>query len=213
LVRHGETDWNRSGRAQGHTDVPLNTLGHAQAKAVAGVLAELEPTRLWSSDLARAWQTAEAIAEATGLTVEPDPRLREYDVGERSGMTLAEAAQRFPEEYAAYLAGTSARLAPGEETTQQVHDRVVPALRDCLERLGPGQTGIAVLHGACLKVGLMGLLGWPREQSRSLHGIENAAYCVLTEDSARDLVRLTSYNEKVLSSPHGPDFTTDGPVG
>ena len=113
LLRHGETDWNLTGRAQGHADVPLNATGHAQAKAVAAVLAGFSPVRLWSSDLARARQTADAISEATGLSVECDPRLREYDVGERSGMTLAEAAERFPEEYAAYRAGASAHARPG----------------------------------------------------------------------------------------------------
>jgi len=213
LVRHGETDWNRSGRAQGHADVPLNATGHAQAKAVAVVLADIAPVRLWSSDLARARETAEAIAEATGLDVELDPRLREYDVGERSGLTLDEAVVRFPEQYAAYAAGSSPTLAPGEETTSQVHDRVAPALLDCLGDLGPGQTGIVVLHGACLKVGLMGLMGWPWELSRSLQSMENAAYCVLTEEPTPGSIRLTSYNEKAASSPPGPDFTTDGPVG
>jgi probable phosphoglycerate mutase len=213
LVRHGETDWNRSGRAQGHADVPLNALGRAQAEAVARVLAGFGPVRLWSSDLARARQTAEAIAMATGLEIACDPRLREYDVGKRSGLTLEEAAERYPEECAAYRAGTSATLVPGEESTEQVHQRVVPALRDCFSWLGDGQTGIAVLHGACLRVGLMGLLGWPWEHARALQGIENGAYCVLIQDPAQGWVRLTSYNEKATPSPHGPDFVADAPVG
>jgi broad specificity phosphatase PhoE len=213
LLRHGETDWNLSGRAQGHADVPLNARGHAQAEAVARVLAELGAVRLWSSDLMRAVQTAEHVSTATGLPVEKDPRLREYDVGARSGLTLEEFAEQHPEEYAAWLAGTSDTLVPGEESTEQVRDRVVPALLECLARLHPGDTGIAVLHGACLKVGLMGLLGWPWEHSRALQGIENAAYCVLTEDATRRRVRLTSYNEKAGGMRHGPDFVSDGPVG
>jgi probable phosphoglycerate mutase len=207
LVRHGETDWNLAGRAQGHADIPLNAKGRAQAAAVGPVLAGFEPVRLWSSDLARARQTAEAIAAATGLVIETDPRLREYDVGARSGLTLVEAAARYPREFA-----TSAQV-PGEETTEQVRDRVVPALRDCLDALLPAETGVAVLHGACLKVGLMGLLGWPWKLSRALTGIENGAYCVLTHDLVHDRVRLTSYNEKAVGSRHGPDFVSDGPVG
>jgi broad specificity phosphatase PhoE len=213
LVRHGETDWNLSGRAQGHADVPLNTTGHEQAAAVARVMAGLAPVRLWSSDLARARQTAIAIAEATEPRVECDPRLREYDVGERSGLTLAEAAERFPQEYAAYTAGTSATLAPGEETTEQVRDRVVPALLDCFDGLEPGETGIAVLHGACLRVGLMGVLGWPWEQARTLQGIENGACCVLTQDPSTGWVRLVSYNERLGGPRHEPDFVAHAPVG
>jgi len=213
LVRHGETDWNLTGRAQGHADVPLNATGREQAAAVAGALAGLGAVRLWSSDLARARQTASAIAEVTGLRVECDPRLREYDVGERSGLTPAEAAERFPEAYAASTAGTSAALVPGEETTERVRDRVVPALLDCFDGLGPGETGIAVLHGACLRVGLMGVIGWPWEQARTLQGIENGACCVLTQHPATGWVRLVSYNEKLGGPRHEPDFVADAPVG
>ena len=192
LVRHGETDWNLSGRAQGHADIPLNDTGRAQAQAVAQLLAGFAPVRLWSSDLARASQTAEAIAATTGLTVELDSRLREYDVGERSGLTLDEAAEQFPEEFATYRSGRSATLVPGEETTEQVRDRVVPALLDCFAGLAGGETGIAVLHGACLRVGLMGVIGWPWEHARALTGLENGAFCVLTHDPVQDRVRLTS---------------------
>jgi probable phosphoglycerate mutase len=213
LVRHGETDWNLSGRAQGHADIPLNDTGHAQAKAVGSVLADLVPVRLWSSDLVRARQTADAIAEATGLQVVSDPRLREYDVGERSGLTIAEAVERFPEQYAAYRSGSTPVLSPGEETTDQVHQRVVPALLEALDQLGPGETGIAVLHGACLKVGLMGVLGWPNDLASSLQGLDNGAFCVLVADPAVGLLRLASYNEKAVSSRDGADFAADAPVG
>jgi glucosyl-3-phosphoglycerate phosphatase len=213
LLRHGETDWNLTGRAQGHADVPLNATGHAQARAVARVLAGFEPARLWSSDLVRAVQTAEQVSSATGLPIEKDARLREYDVGERSGLSLAEFAAEFPEEHASWLDDSERRLVPGEETTDQVRDRILPALREYVAALEPGQTGIAVLHGACLKVGLMALLGWPWELGRSVQGMENCAYSVLTEPGKRGGLRLTSYNEKATGAAHGPDFVSDGPVG
>ena len=212
LLRHGETDWNLTGRAQGHADVPLNATGHAQARTVARVLAGLGPVRLWSSDLMRAVQTAEYVAVATGLAVEKDARLREYDVGERSGLTMGEFAAEFPERHANGLHDSESRLLPGEETTRQVRHRIVPALRECLDSLATGETGVAVLHGASLRVGLMGLLGWPWELSRSLQVVENCGYCVLTESEERGL-RLASYNEKAAGSGHGPDFVSDGPVG
>jgi broad specificity phosphatase PhoE len=213
LVRHGETDWNAEERAQGHADVPLNERGHVQAEGVAVVLAGFEPVRLWSSDLARAMQTAQHVAAATGLAIEPDARLREYDVGKRSGLTVDEFAAYFPQEHAAWVAHEEGHLVPGEETTAQVRARIVPALRDCLASLEPGATGVAVLHGACLQVGLMGLLGWPWELSRTLQGLENCAYSLLCEDPRRGGLRLTSYNEKAVGWRHGPDFVSDGPVG
>jgi glucosyl-3-phosphoglycerate phosphatase len=213
LVRHGETDWNAQERAQGHADVPLNARGRAQAAAVAQVLAGLGPARLWSSDLARALQTAQQIGRTAGLEVEPDARLREYDVGARSGLTLVEFAERFPREHAAWMAEDPSPRVPGEESTEQVRDRVLPALRDCLGSLGPGETGIVVLHGACLKVGVMALLGWPWELSRSLRGVDNCGWCVLAEHPVRGGLRLASYNERVRGPQQGPDFATDGPVG
>jgi probable phosphoglycerate mutase len=160
----------------------------------------------------RAVQTAEYVAVATGLAVEKDARLREYDVGERSGLTMGEFAAEFPERHANWLHDSESRLLPGEETTRQVRHRIVPALRECLDSLATGETGVAVLHGASLRVGLMGLLGWPWELSRSLQVVENCGYCVLTESEERGL-RLASYNEKAAGSGHGPDFVSDGPVG
>ena len=133
LVRHGETDWNLSGRAQGHADIPLNDTGRAQAQAVARRLAGFAPVRLWSSDLARASQTAEAIAATTGLTVELDSRLREYDVGERSGLTLDEAAEQFPEEFATYrsvvLAAARSQWTSGALSTPPAARATVPRPR------------------------------------------------------------------------------------
>ena len=213
LVRHGETDWNRSGRAQGHADVSLNATGHAQARAVARALAAYRPVRLWSSDLMRAAQTAEHVAAATGLRIEQDPRLREYDVGERSGLSLRAFAEVFPEAFASWLEDSGRTLVPGEETTAEVCERVVPALRGCLDSLEPGQTGVVVFHGGCLKVGLCGVLGWPWEVARTLSGLENGGFCVLAEHEVRGGLRLTSYNERAVGLPHGPDFATDGPVG
>ena len=67
LLRHGRTEWNDTGRAQGHADVPLDETGEAQAKAVAPVLAALAPVAVWSSDLARAAGTAAVVAAEAGL--------------------------------------------------------------------------------------------------------------------------------------------------
>jgi glucosyl-3-phosphoglycerate phosphatase len=213
LVRHGETDSNAAGRAQGHADVPLNDAGRAQAATLGPVLAAFSPVRLWSSDLVRALETAAYVAAATGLAIESDRCLREYDVGVRSGLTVEEFAARFPEEHAAWLVGDDTLLVPGEETTQQVRERVLPALLACWQSLGPGETGVVVLHGACLKVGLMGMLGWPWELSRSLRGAENCGYTVVSEHPVRGHLVLTSYNEKAVGAVHGPDFATDGRVG
>jgi len=193
VLRHGRTAWNHTGQAQGHTDVPLDEVGHAQARAAAPVLAKLGPVRVWTSDLARARQTAAAVEEATGLVAEPTPALREYDVGERAGLTLEEFAHRFPHEHAAWTAGHETHVVPGAETSTEVRARIVPALRACLDALEPGETGVAVSHGAALRVGVAGLLGWPSGLERSLGGVANCGWAVLREDPRRGLT-LAAYN-------------------
>lgn len=96
LARHGETDWNRERRWQGHADVPLNDHGRAQARALAQRLAGETFDAIYASDLQRAHETALIIAEDKRMSVAIDAGLREIDVGGWSGLTRADIAARFP---------------------------------------------------------------------------------------------------------------------
>src|SRR5690606_18245837 len=87
LWRHGHTEWNAERRVQGHSDVPLSALGHAQAAEAAPLLAAFAPDAIVSSDLRRCTETAAALARHTGLPVRRDPRLRERYYGEWEGLT------------------------------------------------------------------------------------------------------------------------------
>jgi broad specificity phosphatase PhoE len=145
LVRHGETDWNRARRWQGHTDTPLNDAGRAQARELAARLDP--PDAIVASDLTRARETAEILAGRFDIAVELDPRLREVDVGEWSGLTMAEVEERYPE-------GLQRRLAGGTgwergETYEQMGVRVLAALHDLAER--HDGTVVAVTHGGCVR--------------------------------------------------------------
>jgi len=142
LLRHGRTAWNEAGRAQGHADVGLDERGHAQAATMAPHMAALEPVSLWTSDLARARQTCTYVERATGLSAKVDERLREYDVGERQGMTAQQFEATYPEAFAAWRAGDDRVHVPGAETDAQVQARLVPALRECLDSLGASETGV-----------------------------------------------------------------------
>ncbi len=90
LARHGETDWNRELRFQGHADRSLNDTGRLQAQELAERLREEPIAAVYASDLRRASETAEIVAEALGLPMATDPRLREIDVGSWQGRTRAE---------------------------------------------------------------------------------------------------------------------------
>jgi broad specificity phosphatase PhoE len=147
LARHGETDWNRVGRWQGHADPPLNVTGRRQAAALAARLAGDGITALYSSDLARARETAGTVALRLGLSVVEDPALREIDVGSWSGLTRAEVAERFPEGYARWLEG---EIGHDGETREQLAARAVDATWT-IARRHQGETVLVVTHGGVIR--------------------------------------------------------------
>jgi probable phosphoglycerate mutase len=203
LLRHGRTAWNESFRAQGHADVELDETGHAQAAAVAPAMAALAPVALWTSDLARARQTCAYVEEATGLQAKQDQRLREFDVGIRQGLTMDQFFESFPAAAATWKAGHGLPHVEGAESTEDVAERLVPALRECLAALEPGETGVVVTHGASLKVGLAGLLGWPHALGTTLQGMDNCGWAVLSEVEPGGRVRLVAYNRQAGPSAGG----------
>jgi probable phosphoglycerate mutase len=180
LLRHGRTEWNASHRIQGQLQVELDDVGHAQAEAVAPVIAALDPVLLWSSDLVRALATAEYVAAASGLEVVGDTRLREFDLGERQGLTHAEYAELAPEEFESFRTGEWQHV-PGAEKVQEVADRFADCVRDLADALEPGQTGVAVSHGAAIRVGLVAFLGWPLETVRDFRALGNCSRVELDE--------------------------------
>ena len=203
ILRHGRTAWNAEGRAQGHADVPLDEVGREQAASVAPYVASLGPAALWTSDLARARQTCAYLEEATGLVATEDPRLREFDVGLRQGLTVAELAQRHPDEHAAWLRGHHSDV-PGAEGDAAVRARMVPALRSFLDGMAPGGTGVVVTHGAALKVAVVALLGWPDGLGVTLRGLDNCGWVTVEELGLGGRLRLAGYNESVRPGHDAP---------
>jgi broad specificity phosphatase PhoE len=106
LIRHGETEWKRSGRWQGHADIPLPDLGRGQARRVAERLAREEPPfdRVYASDFQCAFETATIIAARLRLPIHPLFELREMDVGAWSDLTSAEIRSQFPDQWQTYTA-------------------------------------------------------------------------------------------------------------
>jgi broad specificity phosphatase PhoE len=142
LVRHGETDWNQQRRVQGHSDTPLNETGIAQARALIERLADEPVEAVYSSDLARALDTARGVAEERGLPVHQVRELREKDFGTWEGLTDTEIFERFPQAHDGPWGDA--------ETGEQLAERVLGALR----RIGaehPGGTVVVVTHGGPLR--------------------------------------------------------------
>ena len=142
LVRHGETDWNRDRRVQGHTDVPLNETGRKQAHALVDDLAGETFSAVYSSDLARALETATILAGPRSLTVTALATLREKHFGTWEGLTDAEALARFPD---AHTTGWG-----DGETTDEMADRVLAAVRGISESNGGGCV-LVVTHGGPMR--------------------------------------------------------------
>ena len=135
LVRHGETDWNAEGRLQGHTDRPLSDYGRRQAQQLAGELKDEELEAIYSSDLARARETAEIVGERLGLPVVLDPDLREKDWGTWEGLN---AVERDRVEFVG-------------ETTEAHQERMLGALRRIAERHPGDQRVLVVTHGGSMR--------------------------------------------------------------
>jgi glucosyl-3-phosphoglycerate phosphatase len=193
IWRHGRTRWNAEHRIQGQTDVELDERGHAQAQAAAARLALREPDAIVSSDLRRAAQTAGYLAEATGLPVAYDARLRERDFGQWQGLTDVELAERYPAEYARWRSGDrSVSDDLGLESMDDLVKRATAAFLDAAAAL-PGGTTVLTAHGGTAKYGVTALLGWSEQQFRTLGVLENCHWIEL-RDTPRRGWQLWSYN-------------------
>lgn len=135
LVRHGETDWNADGRLQGQTDRPLSDFGRKQARRLADELAAEGFEAIYSSDLARARETAEIIGARLGLPVELDSDLREKDWGTWEGLT---AVERDRVEFAG-------------ESTEAHQERILRALRRISQSHPDGTSILVVTHGGSIR--------------------------------------------------------------
>lgn len=148
-VRHGETAWNRETRIQGQLDIPLSPLGAAQARRLAQALDGQGVEVIYASDLARARQTAEAVAQQLGLAVQLEPGLRERGFGLFEGLTWAEIETRWPAESERWRRRDPQFAAQGGESLQDFYARAVAAV-EALASRHPGQTVLIVAHGGVL---------------------------------------------------------------
>ncbi|MGM9487150.1 histidine phosphatase family protein [Ideonella sp. YS5] len=148
-VRHGETAWNVDTRLQGQTDISLNAIGQEQARRLAEALADEGVEAIVTSDLVRARDTAQAVADRTGLPLATDAGLRERHFGIFQGHTYAEVEQRWPEESARWRKREPDFGAPGGETLAGFYERCV-ATATRLAAAHPGRTLLLVTHGGVL---------------------------------------------------------------
>ena len=165
VIRHGETDWNVQGRIQGHLDIPLNATGQAQALAMASGAGQDRFAAIYSSDLGRAMETAQALSKRTGLAVHPLSQLRERHFGIFQGLTATEGAALHPAVYARYSARDPDCDFETGETMLELVDRITQCVA-WMVRHHPNQTLCAVAHGGVLDILYREATGRPLETPR-----------------------------------------------
>ena len=172
LIRHGETAWNRELRFQGQLDVPLNDMGLQQAQRLKTRITQAlsvwqtqgrVPSRLISSDLVRAQQTAQPIAEALGQTCMLHPGLREQCFGVFEGLRGSDIRAQYPEAWQKWLAFDADEAMEGAESTRVFHARVMATLQDLAKQYA-GEHLVVVTHGGVLD------MVWRHAQALSLSG-------------------------------------------
>ena len=183
LARHGETDWNRSERWQGHADPPLNATGLSQAEALADLLAEERLHAIYSSDLQRAVSTAEAVARRHALPLVQLERLREIDVGEWSGLTTTEIKEQHAEGFERHNAGGDGWLTG--EPHAEMQKRIVAAI-DALAQAHEDETILVVIHGGTIRALLAHAMAIPfDEYRRTYRGPRNGTVARVSVESGR----------------------------
>jgi probable phosphoglycerate mutase len=192
MLRHGQTEFNAGSRMQGQLDSQLTDLGRAQACAAAEVLAKRQPIRIVSSDLHRAFDTAVALGERTGLHVDVDTRLRETHLGDWQGLSHHEVDAIAPGVRQAWR--DDATLAPhGGENRIDVANRSTPLVAELVaSEIDWGVGGdtdrpvVLVAHGGLIAALCAGLLGLPVESWPALGGMGNASWAQLSGHGADD---------------------------
>jgi probable phosphoglycerate mutase len=195
LIRHGQSEGNAERRFGGHTATPLSPRGRRQAQATARALQSEELTAIYSSDLARAVETAQPLANLTRLTVNATSAFRERSVGVMEGLTFEAAAQQHPEQYAALLQRDFEHVLTGGESYRQLLDRAVQKLDEIIAENKGGKIAVFSHTGTIciLALHLMGALDAPELKPVWI----SSANCGVTRIELRDdgFVRVLNVND------------------
>lgn len=195
LIRHGETEWNKQGRFQGSTDIPLSDTGYEQARLLSAQLADKHLAAVWSSPLRRALDTARAVAAPHRLPVKQHRDLREIEMGQWEGLTIPQVEARWGEEFANWRHDPLAAPAPpGGEQYRDFQTRCIGALDDVAGQYDPEQQIAVVCHGGVIKAVLAGILELPWRPRRGVLWFMNCSITRLRWET-RGRVVVDGFND------------------
>ena len=172
IIRHGETEWNQTGRFQGQSDVPLSAQGRAQAAALGRNLVAEHVDAVYASDLSRAMETAAPLADRYGLDVIPDPLLRELHFGRWEGRFFNEINEETPDMMKMFYRNPEEVNIP-ESAAAHRHERVV-----------------LVSHGAAIRILFADILSMPVRAIWHVSQLNTAVNRIRFEDDGFAIVTL-----------------------
>ncbi len=158
LIRHGETEWNSQKRMQGHSNSNLSEVGRGQIQELGELMKNVSFDHIYSSDSLRARQTAEAITQYSGHTLQFDQRIREKNLGVFEGLTSTEAKERHPEIYRLFKTAGANYVIDEGESTQQLLERALEFIEEIRLR-HPQERVVMVTHGGVVRVLMKHALG------------------------------------------------------
>lgn len=198
LWRHGQTDWNVANKFQGHTDIPLNSVGEYQAAHAARLVVDMKPTAIISSDLQRARKTAQALADISGLEIAIDARLRETNCGAWEGLTGEEIRATDLDNLREWSLGGDNPAGGTGDRRSEVGARAKAAIDEFLEGKD-GQTLLVATHGGTARSIIGMFLELPIPLWSKIGGLSNASWSVLSHSPKGWL--LTEHNAGSIPEP------------
>ena len=181
IIRHGETEWNKTGRFQGQSDVPLSPEGHAQAALLGQHLDVGHADAFYASDLIRTMETAAPLAARLGLTVVPDPALRELHFGAWEGRFFSEIDTEDPETLKHFYRDPEHANIPDSEDFSVFQKRIAGRVRTIATE-HRGERVIIVSHGAAIRILIADILAMPIRSIWHVSQLNTAVNCIRFED-------------------------------
>ncbi len=189
IIRHGETEWNKTGRFQGHSDVPLSAEGRAQAAMLGENLAVDHVDMIYASDLTRAMETAAPLAQRFGLEVISDPQLRELNFGAWEGRNFNDVNAENPNAMKNFYTDPERANIPESEPFPEFQRRIAGRVREIVAQ-ERGKRIVIVSHGASIRILLADLLSMPIRSIWHLSQLNTAVNKIRFEDDGFAVVTL-----------------------
>lgn len=195
LMRHGQSEANKSGIFAGHLDIPLTELGEKQAQLSADyIVNNYKVDKIYASDLKRAYNTGKAVADILNMEIEAKENLREINAGEWDGLRFDAIETEYEEAYKVWCEDIGKAQCPGGEDIKAFSKRIISALSQIAEE-NEGKTVLVAIHATPIRVMQCICKNIAIEDMKDVHWVSNASISVIQYDEGTWTMLLESYDE------------------